>query len=110
MLKANNVGDEEKKDALLSCIGKDTYGLLRALVAPAKPKDKTYRDPNKTPSPETDSNTERFRFNEREQKEGEGIRAYIASLQKLAEHCAFGDSLSDMLRDKLVCGTRDEGV
>ena len=49
---------------------------------------------------------ERFRFNKRDQKEGEGIRAYIASLQRLAEHCAFGDSLSDMLRDRLVCGRR----
>ena len=36
--------------------------------------------------------------------------AYVASLQKLAEHCAFGDSLADMLRDRLVCGIRDECV
>ena len=53
---------------------------------------------------------ERFRFNKRDQKEGEVIRVYVVSLQKLAEHCAFGDSLSDMLRDRLVCGIKNEGV
>ncbi|KAL5469348.1 hypothetical protein EMCRGX_G030598 [Ephydatia muelleri] len=42
--KANKVGDEEKNDAFLSCIGKETSGLLRLLLAPAKPKDKTYEE------------------------------------------------------------------
>ena len=112
--KANKVGDEEKKDAFLSCIGKETFGLLRALVAPAKPKDKTYEAMVETLTkhlaPKPIVIAERFRFNKRDQMEGEGIRAYVASLQKLAEHCAFGDSLADMLRDRLVCGIRDEGV
>ena len=108
------MGDEEKKDAFLSCIGKDTFGLLRALQAPAKPKDKTYQEMvgtlTKHLAPKPIVIAERFRFNKRHQKEGEGIRAYVASLQKLAEQCAFGDSLSDMLRDRLVCGIREEGV
>ena len=81
---------------------------------PAKPKDKTYEEMVETLmkhlAPKPIVIVERFRFNKRDQKEGEGIRAYVASLQKLAEHCAFGDSLSDMLRDRLVCGIRDEGV
>ena len=38
--QANKVGDEEKKDAFLSCIGEETFGLLRSLRAPAKPKTK----------------------------------------------------------------------
>ena len=33
-------------------------------------------------------------------------KAYAASLQKLAEHCDFGDTLSDASRDRLVCGMR----
>ena len=53
---------------------------------------------------------ERFRFYKRDQKETEGIKAYAASLQKLAEHCNFGDTLSDALRDRLVCGMRDGAV
>ena len=47
------------------------------------------------------------RFYKRDPKETEGIKAYAASLKKLAEHCDFGDTLSDALRDRLVCGMRD---
>lgn len=41
--KANKVADEQK-NAFLTCIGKDTFGLLRALIAPAKLVDKTYNE------------------------------------------------------------------
>ena len=40
---ANKVEDEQKKDAFLCCIGRDTYGLLRALMAPNKPAASTYK-------------------------------------------------------------------
>ena len=36
---ANKVGAEQKKDAFLACVGKETFGLLGALVAPLKLKD-----------------------------------------------------------------------
>ena len=39
---ANKVGAEQKKDAFLACVGKETFGLLRALIAPLKLKDRTY--------------------------------------------------------------------
>ena len=42
--------------------------------------------------------------------EEETIKSYVAVIQKLAEDCAFGTSLSDTLRDRLVCGMRDEKV
>ena len=88
--------------------------LLGYFQAPAKPKDKTYQEMvgtlTKHLAPKQIVIAERFMFNKRHQKEGEGIRAYVASLQRLAEQCAFGDSLSDMLRDRLVCGIREEGV
>eukprot|EP00731_Ephydatia_muelleri_P002940 Em0001g2940a len=53
---------------------------------------------------------ERFRFHKREQKTDETIRAYAASLQKLTEHCEFGNALDDTLRDRLVCGMKNEKV
>eukprot|EP00731_Ephydatia_muelleri_P034386 Em0057g18a len=40
----------------------------------------------------------------------EGIKAYAASLQKLTEHCEFGDTLTDALRDRLVCGMQNGTV
>ncbi|KAK3556351.1 hypothetical protein QTP70_007083 [Hemibagrus guttatus] len=34
----------------------------------------------------------------------------MAELWRLAEHCQFGDGLSDMLRDRLVCGLHSESM
>ena len=53
---------------------------------------------------------ERFRFHKRDKREGESINEYAAELQRLSEHCDFGTGLNDALRDRLVCGIRDEGV
>ena len=95
-------------------MGKETFGLLRALVAPTKLKDKTFGEQVETLrvhlAPKLLVIAERFRFYKRDQKETEGIKAYATSLQRLAEHCDFGDMLSDALRDRLVCGMRDGTV
>ena len=41
---ANDVADEKKVPLLLSIIGAKTYGLLRSLVAPKAPKEKTFAE------------------------------------------------------------------
>ena len=102
------MADEQKKDAFLTCIGKDTFGLLRVLIALTKLVDKTYDELTTALSthlsPKLLVIAERFRFHKREQKDGESIKTYAASLQKLAEHCNFGGALTETLRDRLVCG------
>lgn len=35
---------------------------------------------------------------------------FVAALRKLAEHCEFGTVLNDALRDRLVCGLKDEAA
>ena len=34
----------------------------------------------------------------------------MAALRKLSEHCNFGETLPEMLRDRLVCGISDEKI
>ena len=43
---ANRIEADKQKDTFLCCIGRDTctFGLLRTLVAPAKPREKTYKE------------------------------------------------------------------
>ena len=88
-------------------LGKNTYGLLQALIAPDKPSETSYDEIaealTKHLAPKKIVIAEMFRFHKREQKEGE-------SLQKLAEHCDFGRGLADALRDRVVCGIRDEAL
>ena len=52
----------------------------------------------------------RFQFNTRKQQAGETVAEYVAALRKAAEFCDYGDSLSEMLRDRLVCGITDISV
>ena len=109
---ANEVTDAAKQRAvLLSICGPATYQLIRNLVAPDKPTSKSFAEivkvvkthHNPTPS----AIVQRFQFHSRTRRDGESISAYVAELRKLTEHCAFGDTLNDMLRDRLVCGIND---
>ena len=53
---------------------------------------------------------ERFPFHRRTQVEAESINEYIAELRRLTTHCKFGAFLDEALRDRLVCGLRNEGI
>ena len=35
---------------------------------------------------------------------------HVAELRKIAEHCDYGEVLSNMLRDRLVCGTNNKAI
>ncbi|XP_060799470.1 uncharacterized protein K02A2.6-like [Neoarius graeffei] len=95
-------------------MGPKTYGLLRSLVAPVTPGEKSYEDivtvlkDHFTPKPLVIA--ERFRFHKRNQGEGETIAQYVAVLKRLSEHCEFGAYLEDALRDRFVCGLKCEAV
>ena len=41
---ANDVADEKKVAVFLSLIGSKTYSLLRNLVSPTRPQEKSYKD------------------------------------------------------------------
>ena len=51
---------------------------------------------------------ERFKFNLRVRHADESVSIFVAELKKLTEYCEYGDSLNDMLRDRLVCGINHE--
>ena len=53
---------------------------------------------------------QRYKFNTRNRAPRETVAAYVAALREIAEHCNYGTSLSEMLRDRLVCGVNHEGI
>lgn len=53
---------------------------------------------------------QRYEFNTRTRAEGESVATYVAALREIAQHCEYGDTLSDMLRDRLVCGVMHKGI
>ncbi|XP_071506319.1 uncharacterized protein [Diadema antillarum] len=113
--KANDITSEGKKQAtLLTVIGPSSYKLLRNLVAPTKPSVMKYDDlvaaMNAHHCLIPSEIVQRCKFNSRFRMDNETIAGYMASLRSLAEFCNFGTSLDVMLRDRLVCGVRDDRI
>lgn len=48
---------------------------------------------------------ERFMFYQRNQKEGEPFDAFFTDIKKLSKSCDFGNTVDDMVRDRIVLGT-----
>ena len=92
----------------MTVLGAKAYSLLRTIIAPEKPAEKTYQqllDAMKSyVDPKPIVIAEHFRFHHRNQNEGETLTQYLAQLRKLTEHCEFRDNLEEALRDRLVCG------
>ena len=112
---ANDVQAQEKKRAILfSVCGASTYQLIRNLVSPQKPSEKTFDELVKLVQehhqPPPSVTIQQFSFHSRTRKEGESIANFVAHLRELSEHCQFGDTLNDMLRDRLICGFNDDCV
>ena len=112
---ANNIKEAEKQvTVFLSVVGANTYTLLRGLVAPEKPKDKSFAQLTevlkKHYEPTRIVIAERFYFHRRGQQVGESIAQYVAELRRLAIHCEFDAYLEDALRDRFVCGIRSESI
>ena len=90
------------------------YTLLSDLLAPTKPAEKTFTQLKavlvKHFEPKPVIIAERFQFHQRNQAVGETVAEYEAELCRLATHCAFGDYLSEAIRDRIVCGLRSEST
>lgn len=113
--QANDVTSNEKKRAvLLSVCGPKTYGVVRSLISPDTPATKSYVEIvgllKNHFSPKPSEIYQRFKFHRRNQQDQESVAEYIAELRRLAEHCNFGNNLDLTLRDRFVCGMRDEMV
>lgn len=106
---ANDIEDEVKKRAiLLSSCGINTYRLFKGLTAPAKPADKTFQElvtlMKNHQNPKRNPIAERYTFFSRNRHTNERVSDYMAELRRLSQYCEFGDTLDQMLRDRLVCG------
>ena len=93
-LQANDVSDQ-KRAILLTVCGAPTYKLLRSLVDGGKVDEKSYDELVEVALRPQASCSWRG-------------RAYRMSL--LALYCEYGDKLSEMLRDRLVCGVNHNGI
>ena len=104
----------KRRATFLSVIGPGPYQLLRSLLSPTEPSEKTFEELvavlSDHYSPPPSEVMQRFRFNSRSRKPGESVAAYVAELRRLAEFWNDGPTLDKMLRDRLVWGIGDESI
>ena len=108
MRTANGItGDERRQAVLLTTIGAKAYKLLWNLVYPRKLQDKSHEElvdaMKQHYNPKPSVIVQRHKFNCRFWKERESVAQYLSELCTMSEFCEFGQSLDDMLRDRLVC-------
>ena len=109
---ANKIKADKRVLVFLNLIGRENYSLLRSILSPQKPAEqplkklmdvlREYYEPKKVVM------AARFLFHQRQQQPGESVAIYLAELRKLAVPCEFRETLDEALRDRLVCGLRDE--
>lgn len=108
-LTANGIDEDGRKRAvLLTMIGAKAYKLLRKLVSPEKPGDKTYNElldamqPHHSPKPSAIVQCHRYNCHFR--WEGESEAQYLSELSALSEICNSGQSLDEITHH--VTGSR----
>ena len=113
--EANNVTEAgKKKSILLAVCGPATFRRISSLLTPTHLESINFHDlvgeVKEFCDPKPSITVQRFQFNSRERAQGESITVYIAALRKLGEHCGYGDSLNEMIRDRLVCGVNNDTI
>ena len=117
--EANRISNEDEgltlhRAILLSSVGRKSYKLMCDLIAPEKPGAKLYTElctmVKNHFNPKPSESVQRHNFNNRFCANGESISDFVAALRHLAEHCNFGGSLENMLRDRLVSGVNNEKI
>ncbi|XP_037557467.1 uncharacterized protein LOC119434368, partial [Dermacentor silvarum] len=109
--------DTEKRAALLSCCGEETFSLTATLVKPLRPPNADYEPIVEAVknhiNPKPSELYSRYVFSKRDQHDGESVADYVTALRKLSESCGFSDKqlpLDTMLSDRLVFGISDSTV
>ena len=103
---ANEVEASRQPAVFLTLLGKDGYALLHNLLSPTKPHEVTLKvmvatlQKHLQPTPSVIS--ERYKFKDCRQKEGQDVKSFLACLKKAAQYCNFGANLDSALRDQFV--------
>ena len=111
---ANDIASAKRVPVFLSVIGAKHYELLRNLLAPTQPKDKSFDALVKTLKdhyePKPISIAERFHFHRRVQAANESVAEYVAELRRMTVHCEYGAFLEEAIRDQFVWGLRSANI
>ncbi|XP_060543046.1 uncharacterized protein K02A2.6-like [Pantherophis guttatus] len=105
-----SLSEQRKKALFLTHCGPAVFKMAKALAAPADLKTMTWTTLQEILkahyAPQASSLVRRHEFYRRDQREGETISAFVATLREIAAACDFLN-LEEAMRDRLVLGLRD---
>ncbi|XP_070132554.1 uncharacterized protein [Drosophila bipectinata] len=107
------VDKDRKKAAFLTLAGAPLYELLVSLASPRQVSDWELTEVYVLTwhlAPRQSKIAAFYHLNKRDQHPDESVGNYMATFRSLAVGCNFGQMLDRMLRDRFVCGMRDEGL
>lgn len=101
--------NERKVNILLSLLENNTYKILRSLIHPDLPHEKTYEVLCETLKDRfgkvTAAFKERIKFESAKQEPAEGVRQWYTRVRNLATTCEFRN-LEEMVLNKFVCAMK----
>lgn len=111
--EGHGITDAAKRRALLvSSLSDNVVRILQGRCQSASINSLSYADVvgylEEHYDPQANEIAASYSFFVRKQEEGEKVQDFVAELRRLAKHCKFGDTLDRMLRDRIVCGIRDD--
>ncbi len=112
-LTMKNKSQKEKCSVFLYTIGQTGRDVYHTMTLSEDEQDKIDVLFSKFESyckPKQNVTIQRYRFNTRVQGRQETIDQYLTELRLIAKNCSFGDLESQLVRDRLVCGTNSEEV
>ena len=100
-------GDAVRRRAVLLTVrGQKVYGLIKNLLSPWRPTDKSYEELCELIklhfNPKAGLIISRYKFYTHTRQEYQDISRFVADLRRLAEPCQFGAVLDEMPRDIFV--------
>ena len=105
--------DKIRAATLLSVVGKDCYRIFQHLDMPEDDRAKVsaiLKSLKEHFIPKTNVIYERYVFNTTDQLQNESVDVYVTRLRGLSNSCEFGALQNQMIRDRIVLGTKDSGA
>ena len=103
--------DAVRIGVLLHCMGEQGHLIFENIAWDNDGDDKKYEEVVKKFdaefNPVKSITYERFKFNSCMQTLGQTFEDYITELKKLSNSCEFGELRDSLLRDRVICGIRD---
>lgn len=108
--KLDKGSGEVQVNSFLYSMGRDAEPIYSSFVFPAATEANPHPEFDEHFVPRRNVIHDRACFHKRSQRADETVEVLVQSLYELAQHCEFGNSNDEQIRDQIVIGISDKEV